>query len=409
MKPLSKLYIERKAKADELEALMAKGHEKNAEERLNAGLAELEGLDWEIRTAGVRDRIDLGGVTHVSTTGAATTDLRAEVREFFSNGYKNGGKLELRATAASTMGGTTTVADPTFTQLMDRDAVVAKLATVTSVNSGAPLRFYRQTSYMAAITSSIAEAGAFSDKDPAANVVDYTPTKIGIVTAVSNEALRDLPFDVGSEVIREHAELHGANWELAFLAGTNGSSLTGNLNAYSGIGSQSIWDFGAAAGNNLNADLAGNSITVAEGATIAYSTGLRPQYLGNACWLLNASVWASILSQNGTNVYPFGGGSLPSIARDGSGPMDGNRSTVNFMGFPVYLTASWPVAASPATGDPIGVFGNIQRGYRIVRVDTVPMISDPYTNAANGQVRFLSETRMVGKILDRNAMVSIRR
>lgn len=89
--------------------------------------------------------------------------------------------------------------------------------------------------------------------------------------------------------------------------------------------------------------------------------------------------------------------------------MDGNRSTVNFMGFPVYLTASWPVAASPATGDPIGVFGNIERGYRIVRVDTVPMISDPYTNAANGQVRFLSETRMVGKILDRNAMVSIRR
>jgi len=408
MKPLSKLYSERKAKADELEALMAKGHEKNAEERLNAGLAELEGLDWEIRTAGVRDRIDLGGVTHVSTTGAATTDLRAEVRDFFSSGYKNGGKLELRATAASTFGGTTTVADPTFTQLMDRDAVVSRLATVTSVNSGAPLRFYRQTSYMTALTTAVAEAGAFQDKDPVGNVVDFTPTKLGVVTTVSTESLRDLPFDVGSEVIREHAELHGANWELAFLAGTNGSSLTGNLNAYSGIASQSIWDFGAA-GNALNADLAGNTITVAEGATIAYSTGLRPQYLGNACWLLNASVWASILSQSQANTFPFGGGQLSSVARDGSGPMDGNRSTVNFMGFPVYVTASWPVAGTPASGDPIGVFGNIERGYRIVRVDTVPMISDPYTAAASGQVRFLSETRMVGKILDRNAMVSIRR
>jgi HK97 family phage major capsid protein len=108
-------------------------------------------------------------------------------------------------------------------------------------------------------------------------------------------------------------------------------------------------------------------------------------------------------------VYPFGGGYSQSIARDGGGPMDGNRSNVSFMGFPVYTTASWPTQAAPASGDPIGVFGNIERGYRIVRVSSTPMIADPYTNAAAGQVRFLSETRQVGKILDRNAMVSIRR
>jgi len=406
---LSDLYAQRKQKADELETILNGATDKNAEERLNNGLAELEGMDWEIRKIGVRDRIDAGGIVPQSVMGLATTDARAEVREFFAGGYKNGGKLELRATAVATFGGATTVADPSFTQLMDRDAVVARLATVTSVNSGAPLRFYRQTSYMTALTSATAEAAAFTSLDPAANVVDFAPSKIGVVTTVSTETLRDLPFDVASEVIREHAELHGANWELAFLAGSNGSSLTGNAAAYSGVGSQSIWDFGAAAGNTLNADLAGNTITVAEGATIAYSTGLRPQYLGNACWLLNASVWASILSQSQANSFPFGGGQLSSIARDGSGPMDGNRSTVNFMGFPVYVTASWPTQAAPATGDPIGVFGNIERGYRIVRVDSVPMISDPYTSAANGQVRFLSETRMVGKILDRNAMVSIRR
>jgi len=403
---LSDLYAQRKQKADELETILNGATDKNAEERLNNGLAELEGMDWEIRKIGVRDRIDAGGIVPQSVMGLATTDARAEVRDFFAGGYKHGGKLELRATQVSTLGGATTVADPSFTQLMDRDAVVARLATVTSVNSGAPLRFYRQSSYMTALTTAIAEAGAFSDKDPAANVVDFAPTKLGVVTSVSNETLRDLPFDVASEVIREHAELHGANWELAFLAGTNGSSLTGTLNAYSGISSQSIWDFGAT-GNALNVDLTGASITVAEGATIAYSTGLRPQYLGNACWLLAASVWASILSQSQANSFPFGGGQLPSIARDGSGPMDGNRSTVNFMGFPVYLTASWPTTST--SGDPIGVFGNIERGYRIVRVDSVPMISDPYTAAANGQVRFLSETRMVGKILDRNAMVSIRR
>jgi HK97 family phage major capsid protein len=409
MSNLKSLQEKRKALADVLEETLKLPDSRNVQEKLENGAAELDGLDADIRRASVRERLDCGGITLARDVGIAGTDFRAEMRQFFAGGYKSGTALNLRSVEISELGGTTTVADPTFTGFMDRDAVVAKLATVTTVSSGAPVRFYRQSAYLAAETSATAEAATFAEKDMTGNVVDFTPAKIGIRTIVSTETLRDLPYDVASDTIRQHAELHGANWELAFLSGTNGSSLTGNVAAYSGIGSQSIWDFGATAGNTLNADLAGNTITVAEGATIAYSTGLRPQYLGNACWLLNASVWASIVSQNASTSYPFGGGQLPSIARDGSGPMDGNRSTVNFMGFPVYLTASWPVQASPATGDPIGVFGNIERGYRIVRVDTVPMIADPYTNAASGQVRFISETRQVGKILDRNAMVSIRR
>lgn len=408
MKTLSKLYEERKQKADECEKVMAENGP-NAEERLTNGLKELEGLDMEIRRAAVRDRIDMGGIVPTSVSGIAANDLKAEIRAFFGGGYKSGGRLELRAVEKSELGGSTTVADPSLTMFMDRDAVVQRLATVTTVTSGAPLRFYRQSAYLGLATSATAEAGAYTDRDMTAEVVDFTPTKIGNVTVVSNEALRDMPYDVASETIREHAEAHSANWELAFLAGTNGSSLTGNVAAYSGIASQSIWDFGAAAGNNLNADLAGASITIAEAATIAYGTGLRPQYLGNACWLLNATVWATTLGQSNTNVYPFGGGYSQNIARDGGGPMDGNRSNVSFMGFPVYTTASWPTQAAPASGDPIGVFGNIERGYRIVRVSSTPMIADPYTNAAAGQVRFLSETRQVGKILDRNAMVSIRR
>ena len=239
---LSDLYAQRKQKADELELILNGGSDKNAEERLNNGLAELEGMDWEIRKCGVRDRIDAGGIVPQAAMGLATTDARAEVRAFFEGGYKSGSKLELRATTLSSAGGTTTLADPTFIQRMDRDNVLFRLATVTSVSSGAPLRFYRQSAYMALETAVTSQAGAYADKDIAGLAVDFTPTKLGLVTTVSNEALRDMPYDVASETIREHAELHGHQWEQNFFKGTNSQSLTTGFNTYSSFASQSVWD-----------------------------------------------------------------------------------------------------------------------------------------------------------------------
>jgi HK97 family phage major capsid protein len=53
------------------------------------------------------------------------------------------------------------------------------------------------------------------------------------------------------------------------------------------------------------------------------------------------------------------------------------------------------------------VFGDIQRGYRIVEQNAVPFMADPYTYANAGQTQFLSSTRAYGAIMDRNAMVSL--
>jgi len=410
---LSDLYAQRKQKADELELILNGGSDKNAEERLNNGLAELEGMDWEIRKCGVRDRIDAGGIVPQAAMGLATTDARAEVRAFFEGGYKSGSKLELRATTLSSAGGTTTLADPTFIQRMDRDNVLFRLATVTSVSSGAPLRFYRQSAYMALETAVTSQAGAYADKDIAGLAVDFTPTKLGLVTTVSNEALRDMPYDVASETIREHAELHGHQWEQNFFKGTNSQSLTTGFNTYNAFASQSVWDWGgsgAGAGNSNTCNLTGtaSSIVIADAVTAVYGSSLRPQYLANSCWVLNPTIWANTVSQSGSAVYPMGNGYSQSLGRDGIGQPDvpGNRAGVNFMGYPVYFTAAMPVG-STSGAHPQGVFGNIERGYRIVRLDSVPMIADPYTSAANGQVRFLSETRCVGKILDTEAMVTL--
>jgi len=318
----------------------------------------------------------------------------------------------LRATGTASVGGATTIADPTFTQRMDRDSVLFRLATVTSVTSGAPLRFYRQSAYMALQTTVIAQAGSYADRDVAGIAVDFTPTKLGLVTSVSNEALRDMPFDVASETIREHAELHGTQWENNFFQGTNNQSLTTGFNTYQSFASQSVWDYGgsgASAGNTNTVNLTGSatSVTIADAVTAVYGSNLRPQYLSNSCWLLNPLIWANTVSQSGSAVFPMGNGYAQSLGRDGIGQPEvpGNRAGVNFMGYPVYFSSAMPVG-SQAT-HPQGVFGNVERGYRIVRLDSVPMIADPYTSAATGQVRFLSETRCVGKILDTEAMVTL--
>ena len=409
---LSELYAQRKQKADELETILNGESDKNAEERLNSGLAELEGMDWEIRKIGVRDRIDAGGIVPQSVMGLATTDARVEVREFFQSGYKSGGKLELRATTVSSAGANTTVADPTFIQRMDRDNVLFRIATVTSVTSGAPVRFYRQNAYMALETTVTAEAGAYASKDITGLAIDFTPTKLGIATTVSNEALRDLPYDVASETIREHAELHGNQWENNFFLGTNNASLTTNFNTYASFASQSVWDYGgsgASAGNSLTISMTGtaSSIVIADAVTAVYGSSLRPAYLANGCWLLNPTLWANTVSQSSSSFFAMGSGFSHSLARDGIGQPEvpANRAGVNFMGYPVYFSAAMPNTGTNNT--PCGVFGNIERGYRIVRLDSVPMIADPYTSAANGQVRFLSETRCVGKILDTQAMVTL--
>jgi HK97 family phage major capsid protein len=175
-----------------------------------------------------------------------------------------------------------------------------------------------------------------------------------------------------------------------------------------------VWDWGGStsttAGNNLTSNLTGTatSIVISDAVAAVYGAGLRPQYLANSCWLLNPTIWANTVAQSGTVVYPMGNGYSQSLGRDGIGQPEvpGNRAGVNFMGYPVYFSAAMPVGSTTGS-HPQGVFGNIERGYRIVRLDSVPMIADPYTAAANGQVRFLSETRCIGKILDKNAMVTL--
>ena len=385
---LSEMYEKRKALSGEIDALTNGTVKLDAtnESRAAAMLDELDHMDSEIRRVGLRDRLDGGGVTSNLETGRPAASHKAEFRDWIQGGFRDNNEFEMRASNVADFGAVTTIASPLFQQMMDRMSVVRSLANVITTDSGAPLRFYRQTAQFAVATTAVAEAGAYVSRDVDNEAVDFTPTKMGFFTSVSNEALTDMVYDVASETIRQHAELHATNRDLSY------SNIT-----YSAF-AQTIYDNTANVGNvNSSTIASATNITLAEAATTVYASGLLPTYLKDSSWLLPVSTWAGIISQASSTVPTFGQGANYSVARDGAG--------MSFMGFPVYISANLPQTA--LTTVRFGVFGDIGRGYRIVEMSTVPFLANPYILAANGQVQFLSTTRSSGKIMDRNAMVSL--
>lgn len=385
---LSEMYEKRKALSGEIDVLTNGTVKLDAtnESRAAAMLDELDHMDSEIRRVGLRDRLDGGGVTSNLETGRPAASHKSEFRDWIRGGFRDNNEFEMRTSGVADFGATTTIASPLFQQMMDRMSVVRSLANVITTDSGAPLRFYRQTAQFAVITTALVESGAYVSKDVDADPVDFTPTKMGFFTTVTNEALADMPYDVASETIRQHAELHATNRDLSY------SNVT-----YANF-AQTIYDRTAVVGNvNSSTIASATNITLAEAAQTVYASGLLPTYLKDSSWLLPVSTWAGIISQASSTVPTFGQGANYSVARDGAG--------MSFMGFPVYISANLPQTA--LTTVPFGVFGDISKGYRIVEMSTVPFLANPYILAANGQVQFLSTTRSSGKIMDRNAMVSL--
>ena len=390
---LSEMYEKRKALSTEIDILTNGTTKLTSENELRASqmLEDLDGMDSEIRRVGLRDRLDAGGITSHAETGRPAQALKSEFRDWISGGFRSDNKFEVRAnTTAATLGGATDIASSIFTEYVNRDSVVRNLASVVTTDSGAPLVFYRQTAQFAAATTVTATSVAFTEKAPTAEKVTFTMTKMGFFTLVANEALTDLVWDVATDTIRQHAELHAANRDLAY------SNVT-----YAAF-AQPIYDYTTSGTSNVlslttAAPYGTGGITLAEATTAVYGTGLKTPYLKNASWLLPNAVWAKTIAAASATLPIFGQSAGYSVARDGAG--------LNFLGYPVYLSNNLPTTA--ATTVAYGVFGDIQRGYRIVEQNAVPFMADPYTFANAGQTQFLSSTRAYGAIMDRNAMVSL--
>lgn len=383
---LAKMYERRNAIDTQLKTLMDGTLTTETEARCAQMIDDLDGLESEIRKQGLRDRRDGGGV--VMGLGKPAAAMRDEMREWVADANRSP-TFELRAAITlSTLGGAGGTFSPDFTMMMDRDATIAKLATVITTESGEPLTFYRQSSQFTKATAAVAENSAAVERNPAANKLTLTPVHNPAYTDVSAQTLRDMRYDVTSQLLQEHAEFQAASWEGAWATGQ--------------FSQQAITSVTASTGNAQSKDYASASsawglITPAEALATAFSSTMASGYLQSSVWLLPPSSWALIAAQTSANNYIFGGGNNANIARDGAG--------MTYLGFPVYLTSA--LATPTATGNAFGIFGDIRRGYRIQRVSGVQFTTDPYTLAINSTIRFVSSVSQAGAIMDVNAMVTL--
>lgn len=295
--------------------------------------------------------------------------------------------LETRALALSNFGTAGQVNVPDFTRYFERDSKVFMLANTVTVGDGATRNIWRQTAQGSAAVS--AEAAAFNTLENTAAVVQITPAKSTATTTVSKEALNDMAWNVEGEIVAQHAEAHAAYWESQFL---RDASDTDPANGVNGLLDDTA---NVKFANEYNTTGTNNTtLTLTALAQVVFGSGLNTSYLSDAVWLMGPSIYANTIAQAGTTL--FGGTNGPVLGVNGPE----NR----LLGFPVYLSSQFPGSAD---AEPIAIFGSIKRGYRIHVVNGVDFVADPYSLAANGQVKFSSSLRVGGAIMDRNACVRV--
>lgn len=380
--PLRKLYEQRAELATSIDLALKQPVTPEIEARVMQQMEDQDGLDAKIRIMALRDERSGGGI--VLGTGRPVAAQQDEFRNWVAGGYHGSAQYEMRSTARSDHGGTTTMAVDEFTRILDRDSSIASLAKVTTTPTGNPLKFYRQSAVLGVLTSAIAEGSSATGRDSSAGSLTLTPVQSSIYTDVSQASLRDMPYDLEAEIMAEHAEQHAFTWESNYALGT--------------FGAQKITDVTSATGNAQTADVSATdgTITPEEALAIIFSATMRTAYLQRSTWLLGPVAWAKIAGQKSTSTYIFGSAATNNLAADGPG--------ATFMNFPVRLSNALP---TPTTATHIGVFGAISAGYRIQRVGQVSWVADALTLAVSNQVRFTSTTWAAGGILDRNAMVTI--
>lgn len=311
-----------------------------------------------------------------TSTRAATTRKIDSQREWFRSGWRSERVMGINiasGTANLSTAGTEPVLDTTFVKALDQESVIRQLASVEvrGTDMDIPIISNRLTAAL------VAEGAAYGSADFTASRVQFTSYKSGIYTDVTEEALQDTVWDLGTQVVQEHARAHSRLWEGYFATGTGSSQPRGIFHSGAGY-----------TGVNYTA---GSAPTVAKMVDLYYS--LNPAYLPNACWLMNQAVWGSIVKDSTNSKYTLNGEN-GNILRDGAVAL--------FLGKPVYLSEFAPTAYTAATRSV--AFGDFKRGYKIIDRSTINFTVDDLSQRINGNIRYSSRMRCDAKPVDTTAI-----
>lgn len=359
------------------------------EERQLAILEEVSALDAEIAdqkrsfedamkstsaAAAVRSTVPTSGSARIAAPS------KDEVREWFRGGFRSNRAIGINI-GSGTANLTTNAALPAlsgeFIKALDQESVMRRICTVEqrSVDTDVTVISNRMTAAL------VAEGGAYSNTEFTATKVSFKAYKSAVYTDVSEEALSDSAFDVGANVVAEHGRAHGRLWETYFATGDNSSKPQGIMVA--------SWTTSQTSTTSLTLP------TIDDLVTAAYK--LNPAYMPNASWLMNQATWANIVKTSASGKYMLNGES-GNILRDGAVAL--------LLGKPVYLSEF--VSSGVTANNPVALFGDFRRAYRIVDRTSISFTVDDMSQATNGLVRYSSRMRSDGRAVDLAAAVLIK-
>jgi len=199
---------------------------------------------------------------------------------------------------------------------------------------------------------------------------------------ISEQMIEDSMFDIQAEMSTEFTEQFAVKEGAEFVVGTGSDNQAEGFMTSPAV--TQVFTSGSAAGIN---DVNGQ----ADGLINAYY-GLKTAYAKNAVWVVNRQTIGAVRRLK------------DSVGRYIWNPGVQNAAPATILDAPYVELPDMPAIAANAY--PIA-FGDFQKGYRIVDRVLISVLRDPFTQAGNGQIKFLARKRVGGAVVQGEAIVKV--
>jgi HK97 family phage major capsid protein len=220
-----------------------------------------------------------------------------------------------------------------------------------------------------------AENAGYTASDETFGQVSLNAFKAGRTVIVSEELLADTAFGLDSYLAQELGESIGVLEETAFTAGDGSGKPLGIAHASSGV--------------SVHQSATGNATSANYTALVNAVWALPAQYRRNAVFIVSDTAAKNFYMMLDSQNRPLW---QVNVAEGGAD---------TFLGYPIY---SSPDLAAMAASAKWGIFGDINRGYAIRRVNGFSLQRQTELYSNNGQVGFRGFERVDGRVINADAM-----
>lgn len=236
--------------------------------------------------------------------------------------------------------------------------------------------------------SNIGESVAYPNVDMELERVRSNNFKSAAKSSVTEEFLRDARGRAVAELLLQHAESHSLLWDAWYAGGSGGTNgpqaCFDGAEAYIDSENQQTISLGAA----TTAGTA--SATWTEALTQLRYDKIPAQYWGGLRWMMSQECFALLAGLLDKQDRPIFSPLL-------TGTLENSTAAGTILGLPVFVGNNLP-GGTPQEGNTAMILAH-ENDYRIFDRTPFSQLTDPYSEAGSGMVRYLTRMRSDGRWL----------